>query len=238
MRKSKQLIRAPVITLPATVLFPWTLAHIEITDKLHLTIIKDAVKNGSNIVINLRNDPFLLRDPLSSHSNQKMNAMGTIGKPIVINETYEAFTKVVIKGIERVVIKDLVQNLPFPIYEVELCPDLINNKSESIVPQNKCIEKLANLIQNWGERNIQNSLDRDNFFSNMENLNHLVYNIATHLVDDCEIKQILLETLNLNERLQILSLLFPNDMVDREDPLASIALKEYEAIESKILKSQ
>ncbi len=243
MKKNSRSIRAPVITLPDTVLFPWTLTHIEISDQAHLKIIKDALKNGSNIVITLRKDPFAPRNPFSSHINKKMNQIGTIGRPIVIDESDHGYTKVIFKGQERVIIKELIQNLPYPIYELELCPDSNLEKNEKKIMAlspggNAHIERLANLLHNWGERNIQDSLDRDNFFSSLENINHLINNISTHLIDDSEIKQILLETLDISERIQILSLLFPSEMVDREDPMASQALKEYESIESKMIKSQ
>lgn len=246
MDGKKHYLRAPVISLPDTVLFPWTIVHLELKDKEHIKIIKESMKQGGNVVICLRKNPFAPRSPFCEQAIHHIYQTGTIGRPIIIDETDQDTWRVVFKGQERVYIKELVQNLPTPIYELELSPDLKDSKP----PQEKItidktaslggctIERLANLLKNWGERNIVDSLDRDNFFSSLQNIHHLINNISTHLIQDAEIKQILLESLDINERIQILDVLFPHDMVDSEDPIASQALKEYEAIETKMIMSQ
>ncbi|GAB4019654.1 MAG: hypothetical protein Fur0010_21860 [Bdellovibrio sp.] len=152
----------------------------------------------------------------------------SMGKPIILDELPDGSLKVLVRGISRVQLRDIKQNIPYLIFDAEILNDVHNN--EQSYKSNR-IERLTNILDQWVHDFIPDSLERESFYHNLRGTKDIVDYVSMFLIQDRELRQLILENNSLVERIQILDSLLQGEHPTSEDVMIARAIKEYEHIE-------
>lgn len=216
-------LRLPVLPIPNVVLYGRTSLPIYILEPVYIDMIKTCVKE---------NTPLAISKAIElDHQNVRMRYTPSdicgYGRPIILEENIDGTLKVLIKAIGRVRLLNVEQNLPYLIYQAECFHD----KVESEKLHGPQIQNLKALLDNWLEVNIIDSFERETFTKSLTSIYHVIDYICMFLVQDPDLRQLLLENNSLFERVQLLNSLFEEPSQFEESSLVGSAIKKYEEIE-------
>lgn len=184
-----------------------------------------------------QNAPFgiALAEPVGKDFNNKVSyrprEICSIGLPLVISEEEDS-CQVLLNGFARVQIKDIVQHLPFPVYEVEVLPDRGDATSEDEMT------KLKTVLSNWLDINIPDTKERSAFDRALTTDEHIVDYLSMLLIKNAHTRQILLETNTLDETVHLLSVLFPTEDSIVSDSAIEQSIADFENLDKKVANSQ
>ncbi len=160
------------------------------------------------------------------YQSENSKPIGTMGKIISIDERKDGTLKVTIKGIRRVYLDKIRQQIPYPIFEASLYSDIDHGPFNS---QGR-LEKFSLILSEWLYKHIPSDKERKDFMAELDTPQKLIDHIALLLIQDVEIKQILLECNSLHERMQLIDTLIKSPF-QKEDLFASLAIKNFERID-------
>ncbi len=202
----------PTLYLFDNVFYPSTVIPLIISD------------NPSKALINACYQEDL---PLALWFNaENSKPVATMGKILSIETKPDNTFKVLIRGIRRVHLNKQVQHLPYPIFHGELFNDI----EEGIIKNFSRLEKMHLLLNEWLKIHIQHEKDRKDFLNELNTAHKLCDHVALLMIKDVEIKQIILESTSLQERLQLLDTLIRSPF-EKEDPIVAIAIKKFEKLD-------
>ena len=151
----------------------------------------------------------------------------SIGVPVIVEPFNEGTLKILVKGVKKVKLLSIHQNLPFLIFEAEDYPDY----PKSTILNGGVVERLRNILDLWLEENISDTTERESFQDNLKTLAHIVDYMSMFLIQDVTMRQNLLENNCLVERVRILNLLLKDNNPFEEDLLTIDAFKNFENLE-------
>ncbi|ATH08935.1 hypothetical protein BIY24_13555 [Halobacteriovorax marinus] len=218
-----ETLRLPVLPIPNVVLFSRTSLPIYILEPVYIDMVKKCIRDNTPIAISKaveigREDYKVRYSPCD---------ICGYGRPVILEENVDGTLKVLIKAIGRVRLLNVEQNLPYLVYEAEY----FNDKIESEKLHGPQIQNLKKLLDNWLEVNILDSFERETFANSLTSIYHIIDYICMFLVQDPELRQLLLENNSLFERIQLLNSLFEEPSQFEESSLVVSAIKRYEEIE-------
>ncbi len=217
----------PILPLPEMVFFPNTSIPMLIVEPAYIKMIKDCLMTDQSIGIALAEPVHSDSNTSSKYSPQRV---ATMGKPILLEENEDGSLKVLIRGESRIELLKVEQNIPYLIYQVRELPDIKDGGQFHFdAPK---IERLKDILFQWLDDTVHDSVERDAFIQSLESLHYIVDYLSMFLVQDRSMRQLLLENCSLHERVQILSTLLRGDYPDCEDDLVLSALKDFEYSDS------
>ncbi len=219
-------LNIPILPIPDVVFFPNTSLPILVAEPTYTKMIRDCVESGMNIGIAMA-EPI---QTFAHHTKYIPQKIGTIGRPMIVEELKDGTLKVLVRGISRIQLERVEQNIPFPIYQVSLLPDHIEEKP--LVNHDRKIERLKSILDHWVSETIPDSIERKSFMEGMDSLHHIVDYLSMFLIKDSEMRQMLLENRSLYDRIQVLSSLFKGPQTLKEDHNTLRAIKTYEYLEN------
>jgi uncharacterized protein len=217
-------LKVPVLPIPNIVFFPNTAIPLHLVEPVYVKMARDCIQTESHMAISLA---IHLGNGLESKSYYTPKNICSIGKPIILEELFDGSMKVLVRGTGRVKLQHLIQNLPYPVFEASTVPD----KQESETYDGGKVQRLKAILDSWLITNVTDSIERENFSQNIQTIHQVVDYICMFLVKDKELKQVLLETDSLFERIQMLNLLFSESRPHNEDAHTVNILKHYEILE-------
>lgn len=152
--------------------------------------------------------------------------IATMGKILQIEERHDGSLKVLLKGLRRVYLDKVVQQIPFPIYGASAYNDFDREHFES----KGRLEKFNTILNEWLYQHVPSEKDRNEFLKDLDTAQKLIDHVSLLIIQDVEIKQILLECNSLNERMQLLDTLIKSPF-EKEDPVATMAIKSFEKLD-------
>jgi len=222
-------IELAVLPIPDLVFFPHTAVPLHLIEPVYINMIKDCIENKAPVGIALA---IPVENTFHGRAYYSPRDVCGIGHPLILEEYADGTIKVLIKGFAKAKLRSIIQNLPYPIFHAELLPDKNNL---SVIGESK-IENLKDVLEDWLIGHVHDSLERDTISNNINSVHQIIDHISMFIIKDQDIKQVLLESDSLYERIQILNLLFPKGSTfGLEDPFISHAIKNYEILE-KIAK--
>lgn len=216
-------LRLPVLPIPNVVLYSRTSLPIYILEPIYIDMIKTCIKDNVPVAISKASET----DHQNIRGRYRPSEICGYGRPIILEENIDGTLKVLIKAIGRVRLLEVDQNLPYLIYQAECFHD----KVESEKLHGPQIQNLKKLLDNWLEVNILDSYERETFTNSLTSIYHVIDYICMFLVQDPELRQLLLENNSLFERVQLLNSLFEEPSHFEESSLVVSAIKRYEEIE-------
>lgn len=217
-----ETIRLPILPLPDVVFFPNTVIPMLVSEPSYIRMIKDILAQDGFIGISMA-EPSDEFDGSLRYSPQRI---GTMGKPILLEELEDGSLKLLVEGKERIELFNVEQNIPYLIYKVRRIPDTKNTVPLSF--ENSQISRLKDILDMWVEDTIEDSLERESFLKSLRGIHHIVDYLSMFMVGDRHVRQVLLENCNLHERIQILGSLLKGDYPHCEDNLVASAVKDFE----------
>ena len=204
-----------ILPVPGLVFFPNTIVPIDITDPIYISMVSKAIEQGIPIVI------------VPSHEYIFPENIFSFGMPILLEESSCERLKIVLEGKGKIILHTVLQNLPYPIWDGYQ----IFDNSERTTLVHKSIEKLHQIFDNWIYQSIPNSIERENFVTQIKTIQQITDYISMFLVKDIDVKLMLLKSHSLYERVQILSLLLNDVFPYLENSNIVRILKIYEHLE-------
>lgn len=216
-------IKLCVLPLPQVVLYPTTSLPFLIIEPTYTAMIRKVMDEQGFIAVSWAK-PQRSWDGKLKYSPRMIC---TAGKAILIEELPDGSMKLVIQGMFRVKLTQILQNLPYLVFEAYEVPDI----EEHIEFPSHMIQRLKGIFDLWLIEMIHDSLERETFYQNITSLKHLTDHLCLYVVQDIETRQLLLETISLRERIFLLNGLLRNESPFCEDQIVKDALKNFELIE-------
>lgn len=163
------------------------------------------------------------------HPSTRTKKIGTIGKILLLEHNADKSMTVLVQGIARVQLIIQVQHLPFPVYDVE---DYFDAREESSILDNS-IERLSDIMKSWLHRHIKTPSERTRFMKELVTPQKLINNLCLLVIKDVELKEILLASTSLTERIRMLDALLRGKAPEIEDNVMSEAIKNFERLEAQ-----
>jgi Lon protease-like protein len=213
----------PILPLPEMVLFPHTVIPMLIVEPTYIKMVKDCLMTDQSLGVALAEPMEKDNLKATKYSPQRI---ATMGKPVLLEEHDDGSLKILIRGESRIELIKVEQNIPYLIYQVRELPDIKDgNEFHFDAPK---IERLKDILFQWIDDTVENSIERESFIQSLESLHHIIDYLSMFLVHDRSMRQLLLENCSLHQRVQILSTLLRGNYPDCEDELVLSALKEFE----------
>jgi uncharacterized protein len=216
-----------VLPVPNVVFFPTTALPLYVEDPVFIKMLTDIVEADHYIAISLAQP--IMTPTKYNYKGPQYRPFKTcgLGKPIIL-ETYEnGALKVLVKGVGKVCLHNLIQNLPYPKFEASMVHDLEEHPRSG----NGMVNRMHKILLEWINTYVLDSVEREAFIDGLESVNHIVDYIAMLLVHDPELRQLILESNSLYERLHMLNALISDKPPYRLDVSTTKAIKEFEIIE-------
>ncbi|MCO4793964.1 MAG: LON peptidase substrate-binding domain-containing protein [Bacteriovoracaceae bacterium] len=214
----------PILPIPNVVFYPNTVLPVYIMEPSYIKMVEEAAANEELIGISMA-------EPLEGFGQDKTrytpNMICSVGYPVIVEPYEEGTLKILMKGVRRVELLGIHQNLPYLIFEARDMPDC----EDSGVLNTGMVERLSMILDSWLLENVSNSVEREGFYQNLISLRHIVDYLCMFLINDVGMRQILLEKRSLVERVHILNSLLRENNPYEEDFLVLNAFMNYEDIE-------
>lgn len=157
---------------------------------------------------------------------ERSKPIATMGKILSMEERRDGTLKVLLRGMKRVYLEKIVQQIPYPVFHASLYSDIEREAFDS----HGRLEKFSLILNEWLLQHIPSEKDRKEFMRDLDTPQKLIDHISLLLIRDVEIKQILLECNSLNERMQLVDTLVKSPF-EKEDLVATIAIKNFEKLD-------
>lgn len=217
----------PILPLPNIVMFPNTIIPMLIAEPTYIKMVKDCLITDQSIGIAMAEPIASAKGEINDSLRYSPQRIATMGKPVLLEENEDGTIKILVKGEKRIELLQVEQNLPYLIYRVRTIPDLRENSGLTLhSPQ---IERLKDILNNWVDDTIEDSLERESFFQTLESIHHIMDYLSMFMIGDRHIRQLLLENRSLHERIQMLSSLLRGDYSEGEDTIVASAMKDFES---------
>lgn len=212
-------LKIPILPVQNLVFFPRTSVPLTIENPIAIQIIRDCIEFDCPVGL-------ALVESFGTFVSEIPRNICGIGIPILLEENDHQI-KVVINGINRVKVGKIIQNYPYNVYDVETFED----KKEELETNDLNIFKLKNIFEKWLEQSLLRPNERAKLMETLEPAAHLVDYICMFLIRDLEVRQILLESSSLLERIQMISMIFRDENPFLEDFNMLQVIKEFDHLE-------
>lgn len=153
------------------------------------------------------------------------------GKPLMIERVDGNTLKVLMRCTGKCRLNYPTQSNPYPIYNVTPLYD-----DRCVMSNIDDFYRLESILYNWLETNITNDKDRDHFIETLNKPDQIVNYVASFIIKSRQIRQLILEQENLNDKIKILNSLITDEHCYHEDPIVAQAYKEF--VSEKLLLKQ
>ncbi len=216
--------RVNVIPIQNIVFFPQTALPVFVIEAAYVEMVLRSIENKEMIAISNADN----LNPRGLGASFSPHTICTMGRAILLETLPDHSIKILVYGEVKIQLVKVLQNIPYLVYQYKpvLDPAIVEEG-----PLGNRVEKLKEILDTWIEDSIEDSVERQFFKNAITDLNSIIGHICMYLVHDIEIKQILLETNGLVERIRILDSLFKGDGEYQEDTSVIEALKSFKNIE-------
>lgn len=215
----------PVIPVPDLVFFPYTSIPIYIEEPVYVQMVKTCITEGLPIALSMAE--VINSNPESMKISYHPKSVCTLGHAHHLEDLPNGAIKIFVKGQARIELLSVVQNLPYLVCEARLLTDF----EETLQYDDGKISRLRTILNQWLNRHVLDSLERENFLKNITSIYHIVDHLCMFIINDVHMRQMLLENTSLNERVQVLNALLQGQSPLQEDRLVVSAFRSFETIE-------
>ncbi len=213
-----------LLPLPGVVFFPNTVVPLSLHESIHRQMIKESI--ARNIPIAIYNFKRGER-PETLAAQHLGDASCGVGRAIIYEET-DDYLKIILRGETRVRLMKLVQNLPYPIYQAKQFFDRVDEEMSTLSSK---IHRLTDYLDSWLNHSVHDELERETFSRSIKTSPQVIDYLSMFLIRDNEIRQHLLESNSLGERVRLLDLLLRGPNPDLMNSNVRSAIKDFGRIE-------
>lgn len=203
----------PTLYLFNNVFFPQTVIPLTVNDGVSKDLLLESYQQNQHVLL--------------YHPSARANKIGTVGRILMLEHNEDQSMSVLVQGVIRVRLLIQEQHLPFPIFQVE---DYFDGNDRSAILDDS-IERLHVILESWLQRHISSSKERERFLKEMNSPSKLINNLCLLVIKDIELKEILLESISLPDRIRLMDALLRGASPEIEDLTISEAIKNFERLE-------
>jgi len=193
-----------VFPLKDIVFYPKTSIPLNIFEAKYIRMVKDAMKEGAPIA--------LCQSPRRKTGETRfMKTIAGMGEPQILQENEDGSMVIILKGIAKVALLEVVSERPFIRCRAFEIPEQAEVSPENIFR----LHRFRIYFKNWADAHLEDAFERSQFLKSLEDDQQLIESLATFFVDNPGDRQNLLEEDDINLRIEALSELI------REEPRQS-----------------
>ena len=209
------------------VLFPQASLPLYVSDNMYIQLVKDSIEEDFPIAVGI-GDPVtdIFGQPIPKLIRPK-STMG-VGKATILEELPDGTLYIIIKAFGKVSLGDVVQDQPY------LCAQavMIEDEAHELTLFTKPINRFKKILFDWLDQNIENHDHQQNFIDEIKTPDQIIDYLATFIIQEPKVKQCLLETHSLIERITLIDILLTGGSPERENPFAGNAIVDFETLEN------
>lgn len=213
----------PILPMDNTIIFPYVVAPLVITDPNHIAVVNEALSNRKMLGL------FVTRDRDEEQGTVDLFNMGTAVFILKMFRIPDGSMGLMVQGLSRIKLKDITQTNPVLMGTVENIPEI---DDESVK-----VEALVREISELFEQIVQISPflpdELGASVANVDNPGRLADIVASNLKIDIEDRQLILSTLDVEDRL--IRLL---NFLNKELELQKLGTKIQDEVRGKLEDSQ
>lgn len=203
-----------VLPIPDMVFHPHTMAPIYIVEPSYIEMIKSCVEKRVALGV-------IIANPTTE------STICTLAAATILEELPNGELSVLLQGIGRCKLEKLVQHIPWPVFEASPFED----RPEGQIFDHSQMERLSRILNSWLYKHIDDKAELDHFLLTIRSIHHTIDYIAMLILKDMEIRELLLSSDSLNDRIRILNLLLKDKNPFEEDADVLKVLKKFEGLQ-------
>ena len=223
-----------VIPFENLVLFPSACVPLYIFDPIYIKLIDDCIKNSRKVALAL-SDPIIDQAGKTQPGVLKPRKITGFGEVILLKEYPDQSKYVLLKGEGKAELKEPTQTYPYLICKskiLETNDNASKNLSNSFEP--KKMLRLREILNYWINQNFPDEKQKEFLRKDLQTSESVLDYLSTFLIQDKDIKQILLENGSIQEKIQLISLLFHHKNPVNEDHFTAEIIKSLEFTDSTV----
>lgn len=191
----KELVRLPLVPLRGLTIFPNVVLHFDVGREKSIAAIEEAMSKDEEIFLVTQTDP-----QIAEPNEEDIKKIGTVCKIKQIVKMPENSMKVLVEGIYRGIIKKYTENEDYFEVYVDEYKDIECNELELEAYFDSLKKVFISFIKQSGEGNseILETIRRE------KDLTEFIDMVSSYIPIKEKIKQQLLETVDIRERIEIL----------------------------------
>jgi ATP-dependent Lon protease len=214
----------PLLPLRGTVVFPQTVVPLAAAQPRSLRLIDDVMSGDRTVALVMQKDA-----ELEGAGPDDVYQVGTISTIHQMMRVPDGTVRLAVQGVERMRIVEFVSEEPFLVAKVERIPETaIESVEVQALTRNTLdlFQRLVSLVPHLPEDLVTAAL-------NIDDPQHLVYLVATHLRMEPEERQHLLELDSVQEKLSDV-----NGLIAKELDVLELGKKLQSEVQEELSKSQ
>jgi Lon protease-like protein len=200
------LIEVYVFPLKDAVFFPNTAVPLNVFEPRFISMVKEALDTQTPVALCLSS--FNWKRPKNQPlANRFKGSVTGIGHPVVLRENADGSMLILLEGIAKVELGEVVQESPFII-----CNAYVVEENDSVQAQNRFrFNRLRKNLEEWIRENIKEDYYRQVLLQNLRSPQQIVESLSMLLIKESTKRQEVLETNDINQKIE-----FMTKLLDKE----------------------
>jgi len=186
-----------VFPLGDMVFFPSTSVPLNIFEPRYLKMVKDAIATGTPLAL-------CGTDPTEAAEGTIVAGMG---KPRIVHRRADGTLIILVQGVTRVRLGAVVRPKPYIVCEASV----VALETEIAVDGRRALRRVAKVFAAWIDRHVRGDDDKRYLTGRLRDPVELCEHAATLMIDDASLKQLVLETDDLETRAHLINAAFLPD---------------------------
>ena len=203
-----------VLPIPDMVFHPHTMTPIYIVEPSYIEMVKSCVEKRVALGV-------IVANPRTE------STVCTLAAATILEEMPNGELSVLLQGIGRAKLERLIQHIPWPIFEGSSYED----RPDCYLVDNAHIERLSSILNTWLYQHIDEKHELEHFLQTIRTVHHTIDYIAMLILKDMEIREMILASDSLQDRIRILNLLLKESNPFVEDTDMLKVLKKFEGLQ-------
>ena len=199
----------PVMTLPDTVLFPQSLLPLHIFEPRYRAMLREVLATNRLFAV-ARLDAALAATPGSIEPPHRIASVGIVR---ACQEADDGTSNLLLQGICRVEIRDIVRELPYRMIAVRPLSSVPGGNHTQLEIMRLEVMRLLNLRRRLGTPAPKGMTQ---FLESIEDFDAFADIAVFNMCDDAALKQRLLEELDTRQRLRIFAAQLKQEVADQQ----------------------
>lgn len=191
----------PVVVLKGLPVFPYMILHFDVKRNAALKALESAVLTNQTVFLTTQKNPHN-----DNPTREEINTFGTIAKVKQVLKLPEKNCRVLVEGIKRGEITEFISHSGFFKCKIREYEEKKEFSQEEKIETDAYIRHIKNLLAEYYSSMGKNPLDATAGIMNIENPNQFCDAVCANVGFEAEDKQELLSTVDIMERLKLLSL--------------------------------
>lgn len=191
-----------VFPLGHVVFYPSTSKPLQIFEPRYVQMVKDSIATGTPIAIGYVDEPN--QEYIYQYGSQLSFVRSVVGfgVPKILEEHSDGSLLIFLQGKGKAKLGSVIdRGTPYIVCHAEIIPENHTMSSE-IVAEFTTINKV---LRKWVETRIPEPRNREHFLRHIQSAEEVIGCYASYLVADHDMQQLLLESNDINEKIQLVT---------------------------------